>query len=161
MKITLHPSPNNKSVIANAITIVEQKAEKITTDAFKLLGQAGLSYAIQNREWKDYTGNLQDSMGYGIFKNGFLIFWETLDNKQYNWGYGERIENHDPAPYGAQAALKVINSNYDIFSKGMRLLVVAGMSYALNVQNINLHEVITQAMSFTESNWKTYFKQVA
>lgn len=161
MKLTLTPSPKNKTVIANAIRQVEQEAERITMAAFKKLGQAGLSYAVQYRDWKDYTGNLQDSMGYGIFKNGSLVFWETLDNKRYEFAYGYQVKNHDPPPYGAQAALKVINSNTDMFSKGFRLLVVAGMSYALDVENIHLHEVLTQAFVFTEDNWKTYFKEAA
>ena len=135
--------------------------ENLILNAYKQIGQASLGYAIRNREWEDYTGNLQDSMGYGIFKNGSLIFWETLDSKQYVWHFGAQVEDHDSAPSGMQAALQTINNNMDLFSNGYKLLVVAGMGYALNVENIHLHEVLTQAMAFTQDNWRTYFKEVA
>lgn len=161
MRVTLISSPNNKSVIEASINKVNHLTETLILDVYKRIGQASLSYAVRNRDWKDYTGNLQESMGFGIFKNGSLVFWETLDSKQYNWALGYQVENHDSPPYGVQAALQVLNNNTDVFSKGYKLLVVAGMNYAMDVENIHLHEVLTQAMSFTEDNWKSYFKQVA
>ena len=161
MKIGLRSSPKNKAVVEASIAKVSQMTEILILNVHKQIGQASLSYAIRNREWEDYTGNLQDSMGYGIFKNGSLVFWETLDNKQYVWHFGAQVEDHDNAPSGMQAALRTISNNTDMFSKGYKLLVVVGMGYALNVENIHLHEVLTQAMSFTEDNWRTYFKEVA
>jgi len=161
MKLNLKSSSGNKAVISASISKVNQISENLIIKAFKRLGQASLSYAVNNREWEDYTGNLQDSLGYGIFHNGSLIFWETLDNKQYEWHFGHKVTNVAEYPYGAQAALQLLNDNTDLFSNGYRLLVVAGMNYALNVENIHLHEVLTQAMEFTEENWKTYFKEVA
>lgn len=160
MNIHFKSSSKNKAVIESSISKVNALSENLIVSAYKKIGQASLEYAIRNRDWEDYTGNLQDSMGYGIFKNGSLIFWETLNNKQYEWHYGHRVSNIDDTPYGAQAALQVMNNNVDLFSSGFRLLIVAGMGYALNVENIHLHEVLTQAMSFTEDNWRTYFKEV-
>lgn len=161
INLSLKPSPKNRAAVEAGIAKVNRMAENLILDAYKRIGQASLGYAIRNREWMDFTGDLQDSMGYGIFKNGSLIFWETLDNKQYEWGFGYKsYANHD-SPYGAQAALQVLNNNTDLFSNGYKLLVVAGMGYALNVENIHLHEVLTQAMAFTEENWRTYFKEIS
>jgi hypothetical protein len=161
MNLRLSSSPKNRAAVEAGITKVNQMAENLILNAYRQIGQASLGYAIRNREWEDYTGNLQDSMGYGIFKNGSLIFWETLDNKQYEWHYGHRVTNVSEFPYGAQAALQVVNNNTDMFSNGYKLLVVAGMGYALNVENIHLHEVLTQATVFTEENWTTYFKPIS
>ena len=160
MRICLKSDNRNKVAIDASIAKVEALTEGIVMKAFNKLGQEALAYAVTHRDWKDYTGNLQDSLGYGIFKNGSLIFWESLDKKQYDWALGHQLPNHDRVPYGANAALQVVSSRMDMFSTGYKLLVVAGMRYALNVENINLHEVLTQAMFFTESNWKGYFKSV-
>lgn len=161
MKIRFSSSPKNKAVVESSIAKVNQMTDNLILNAYKQIGQASLGYAVRNRMWEDYTGNLQDSMGYGIFKNGSLVFWETLDSKQYEWHYGHRVTNVSEFPYGAQAALQVMNNNIDLFSKGYKLLMVAGMGYAFDVENIHLHEVLTQAMAFTEDNWRTYFKEVA
>lgn len=163
MTMTLKASSKNKQVIKDSMSKVIDITEPLVLNAFKNIGRASLRYAVTSpeREWQDYTGNLQDSLGFGIFKNGALIFWEDLKEKSYEWGNpGGRVPNHDPLPVGANKALQVISNHYDLFGRGFQLLVVAGMDYAFNVENVNLHRVLTIAMQFTEEHFKEYMKKV-
>lgn len=162
--IKLTANSNNHQVIKDSMSKVLDISEPIILKAFKNIGRASLRYAVTSpdRQWQDYTGNLQDSLGFGIFKNGSLIYWEDLKEKAYEWGNpGGRVPNHDPYPAGAQAALNLLNNHTDLFGRGFQLFVVAGMSYAMNVEAINLHKVLTIAMQFTEEHFKEYMRAVA
>ena len=160
----LKADSKNSQVIRQSMARVLDISEPIITKAFKNIGRASLRYAVTSpdRQWQDYTGNLQDSLGFGIFKNGSLIYWEDLKEKAYEWGNpGGRVPNHDEYPIGAQAALSILNNRTDLFGHGFQLIVVAGMSYAMNVEAINSHKVLTIAMQFTEEHFKEYMRAVA
>lgn len=159
MRLSLIGDASNNEVISNAIP----KAEKIifdrVFDSLKKLGRDALKFAVSSpdREWQDYTGDLQESLGFGIFLHGKLVFWETLQEKQYNWAFGyQAVSDHNP-PTGASAALGLINSKSNMFDSGIRMVIVAGMNYAMNVENIHLHKVLTLSLQFTEENWREYF----
>jgi len=80
----------------------------------------------------DQTGNLRSSIGYMVFKNGIAI----------HEGYSQTKEGSEGTRAGQRLAKKV-GSKY---SKGLVLVVTAGMNYAVHVESKG-HDVLTSAES--------------
>lgn len=140
---------------------VSEVFDTIAITALKRLGEDALRYAIENRLWQDYTGNLQDSMGYGIYKDGELIFSNQVTPRNYEWGNpGGRVPSHDEITGNEAFADTMDSFQVGIKANGFTLVVVAGMGYALNVETMNSHQVLTQAFQFTADNWANYFTRI-
>lgn len=162
MKAKLIADKANAQIMAKIQEQVLEIFMRDHLDSFKNLGRAALKYAVDNANlrWQDYTGNLQDSLGFGIFMDDTLIYWEDLKEKEYEWALpGGRVPNHDMPPVGAQKALQSIYDGQTL-GAGIQLVVVAGMDYAMNVEAINQHQVLTGSLQFTEENWSQYFRKL-
>jgi hypothetical protein len=92
---------------------------------FNKVGRYGVEWAIQNHEFRNRTGNLEDSYGYGVYKNG------TIQGEPFITSPKATKPNN--GKYGYREARDFLNS-YRPSSDGWTLVVIAGMEYASFVQ---------------------------
>jgi hypothetical protein len=94
--------------------------EKRQIQKLQYLGELCVKHARENGDYTDQTGNLRSSVGYVVFKDGVALreaFYNTLNGSQ-GVNEGKRIAGNAAAKY----------------DKGLLLVVVAGMNYALYVE---------------------------
>lgn len=96
----------------------QERLEKATIFMLKYLGENLAKYAKDNHTYTDQTGNLTNSIGYAVVRNGKLV------------NYGGEIQPGDGAAEGLKIATKMANQSKASFS----LLIVAGMNYAAYVE---------------------------
>ena len=75
-------------------------------------------YAREQHNYTDQTGNLTNSIGYAVVRNGKIV------------NYGGEIKSGDGAAEGLKMAQKMAANASSSFS----LLIVAGMNYAAYVE---------------------------
>lgn len=101
--------------------IVNENIEKIMHE----VGKIGVKWAVQNHEFSNRTGNLEDSYGYAVYFNGTISGSPFVTNPQAT----QRNEGES----GHEEAVRFLSS-YRPSNEGWTLVVVAGMSYANFVQ---------------------------
>nr|DAO22998.1 MAG TPA: hypothetical protein [Caudoviricetes sp.] len=89
-----------------------QNIERTVEFTFLIVGEKGIAHGRTNGSYKDRTGNLRNSIGYALYKDGVELEKSTR-NKQ------------------ADDALRDYSSDA---GKGYTLIVVAGMPYAQAVE---------------------------
>lgn len=92
-------------------------------------GEFAVEQARRTKTYEDQTGNLTASIGYGVFKGNTLVASGGFD-------YGKEGGN-----IGAMALLEKLPN---LGSKGVGLVVVAGMDYATYVERTG-HVVLDDA----------------
>lgn len=103
----------------------EERLERLQTALIRTLqyiGETVLNRARSTNSYKDQTGNLRSSIGYVIAVDGRVVY--QSDFKTVKSG-------QDGTEQGAAFAKKLVRR----FPKGVCLLVVAGMEYAVHVKN--------------------------
>lgn len=100
----------------------EQKKEQMRQAVIlrlKRIGEQFIKNARENGTYKDQTGNLRSSVGYVILVDGEQLFESFSGSK----------------PEARAKASEAIESAKQNISKGIALIVVAGMEYALAVES--------------------------
>ena len=110
-------------------------AEKRTIQRFQYLGEQCVILARSNGDYMDQTGNLRSSVGYVVFKDGVAV-----SQSFSQVGSGLKGTNE-----GRTTAMKVGAKN----KKGISLVVVAGMNYALSVESKG-RDVLTSTELFAK-----------
>lgn len=110
-------------------------AEKRTIQRFQYLGEQCVILARSNGDYMDQTGNLRSSVGYVVFKDGVAV-----SQSFSQVGSGLKGTNE-----GRTTAMKVGAKN----KKGISLVVVAGMNYALAVESKG-RDVLTSTELFAK-----------
>lgn len=118
-------------------------AEESVLSALDNAGQRLVEIARNTKTYKDNTGNLTASIGYGVYHKG----------ERYSvggFGYGE----------GGQKGLKKLESvAADYSSRPLLLIVVAGMDYAIYVERSG-YVVLDAAMLQKDSVLNAELKRV-
>lgn len=114
--------------------LVLNTIDKRIIDRLRFLGEECVIHAKEHGNYTDQTGNLRSSIGYTIFKNGVAI------HESYEAKGGEETDS-----VRQKIASKVANK----FPKGIVLVVVAGMNYALRVETKG-YDVLTSAEIMAE-----------
>jgi hypothetical protein len=114
--------------LANVTANIQQGAEQLADDnALRILtycGEAGVTYARNNGDYINRTGNLRNSIGYIIAKDGVVI---ADGFNQVTYG----TDNSGGVASGRQLALEVLQDQ----RTGWILILVAGMEYAVKVES--------------------------
>lgn len=103
----------------------EQQIERIEQAAIRTLAYCGevcLNVARSTNSYKDQTGNLRSSIGYVVAVDGRIISrsdFQTVKTGEQGTKNGEKF------------AKEIVRR----FPKGICLVVVAGMEYAVHVKN--------------------------
>lgn len=88
----------------------------------KYIGEMVLNRARSTNSYKDQTGNLRSSLGYVISVDGQVVYLSNFNTVK---------QGKDGTEQGAKFAKRLVRR----FPKGVCLIVVAGMEYAVHVKN--------------------------
>ena len=111
---------------------IQPMLEKRCVKAFTYVGETCLREARENGNYTDRTGNLRNSIGYVVLKDG-----KTVSES----GYAQTE--------GGSKGEKLISTLKKQYSKGIVLIVSAGMNYAAYVE-ARSYNVITSAELLAE-----------
>lgn len=117
-----------------------QKAEPVILTMLQKIGEEFVRNARLNGSYKDQTGNLRNSIGYVILKNGEQLF--------ENFTLAARVSAKGKTKFtkgsaeGKEIAMQLIKDLTPQFPTGIVLIVVAGMNYAAAVESKG-REVLT------------------
>lgn len=120
----------------------QDKAEEKMIKILQRAGEEFVKIARQNapaNSFYDHTGNLRSSIGYVIVRDGKVVAYSFA--KSSKGSDGSKGMNK-----GFQVAKGIALS----YRKGMVLIGVAGMEYALKVESIEGKDVISSATEETE-----------
>lgn len=104
--------------IAAQVAAFRERVEKATLFQLQYLGEELASYAKDQHNYTDRTGNLTNSIAYAVVKEGKIV------------SYGGETQPGE----GAETALKVATEYAASVPNTFSLIVVAGMNYAAYVE---------------------------
>lgn len=107
-----------KDYIAAQVAAFRERVEKATLFQLQYLGEQLATYAKDQHNYTDRTGNLTNSIAYAVVKEGKIV------------SYGGENQPGE----GADAALKVATDYAASVPNTFSLIVVAGMNYAAFVE---------------------------
>ena len=107
-----------KGYIAAQVAAFRERVEKATLFQLQYLGEQLVTYAKEQHNYTDRTGNLTNSIAYAVVKEGKIV------------SYGGENQPGE----GADAALKVATDYAASVPNTFSLIVVAGMNYAAFVE---------------------------
>lgn len=113
----------------------------------QFLGEKLVNHARTNGSYMDQTGNLRNSVGYVIVKNGKIV---NADFEKSSSKSG---------PDGPAAARKLANELAGQFKDGYALIVVAGMNYAAAVESKG-YDVLSSAELFAKTEFPRMVKEL-
>lgn len=107
-----------KGYIAAQVAAFRESVEKATLLQLQYLGEQLATYAKEQHNYTDRTGNLTNSIAYAVVKEGKIV------------SYGGENQPGE----GADTALKVATDYAASVPNTFSLIVVAGMNYAAYVE---------------------------
>lgn len=115
--MAIKPTFQNGAIAAK-VQEFQKRLESATVFLLQFMGEELTKYAREQHNYTDQTGNLTNSIGYAVVRNGKII------------NYGGEIKSGDGAAEGLKIAQKIAANTSSSFS----LLIVAGMNYAAYVE---------------------------
>lgn len=104
--------------VAAQVNAFQERLERATIFLLQYLGEDLAKYAKENHTYTDQTGNLTNSIGYAVVRQGKIVT------------YGGEIQPGDGAKEGLKVAQQMAAKLPNTFS----LIIVAGMNYAAYVE---------------------------
>ena len=104
--------------VAGQVKAFQERLEKATVFQLQYLGEELAKYAKDHHTYTDQTGNLTNSIGYAVVKQGKIVT------------YGGEIQPGEGAAEGLKVAQQMAANLTNSFS----LIIVAGMNYAAYVE---------------------------
>ena len=115
----------------------DKRVRQAAIDTLMYVGESCVTEARNNGRYKDQTGNLRSSIGYVVVDNGRIVH-QGASQKYLEGTQGETE--------GIKTARQVASD----MSRGIALIVVAGMNYAVYVEARGLN-VLSSAELLAES----------
>lgn len=115
--MAIKPTFQNGTVAAK-VQEFQKRLESATVFLLQFMGEELTKYAREQHNYTDQTGNLTNSIGYAVVRNGKIV------------NHGGEIKSGDGAAEGLKIAQKMAANASSSFS----LLIVAGMNYAAYVE---------------------------
>ena len=107
-----------KGAVAAKVQEFQKRLEAATVFLLQYMGEELTKYAREQHNYTDQTGNLTNSIGYAVVRNGMIV------------NYGGEIQPGDGAAEGLKVAMEMAKD----YPNSVTLLIVAGMSYASYVE---------------------------
>ncbi|MBR8535390.1 hypothetical protein KDU71_07445 [Carboxylicivirga sediminis] len=140
----LQPLYSNNDV-SRFIDKFQKETKQRFYDIFVQAGEHGVRIARTEGRYIDHTGNLRSSIGYAVADSGSI----KVENFQ-KAGVGTDQEK------GLSEAKRLANEVAKQHHFGLVLIIVAGMDYAVYVENMENKDVLTNAVFSTQ----TYLKEL-
>lgn len=104
--------------VAAQVNAFSERLEKATIFLLQSLGEDLAKYAKDHHNYQDQTGNLTNSIGYAVVRQGKIVT------------YGGEVQPGEGAAEGLKVATQMAATLPNSFS----LIIVAGMNYAAYVE---------------------------
>jgi hypothetical protein len=127
----------------------EDRAEEKILTILQRAGEMFVREARLHGAYNDITGNLRSSIGYAVVKNGRIIAGQVQQAKK---GSDKKT--------GVERARRLLDDLAATHDKGWVLIGVAGMDYAVYVENISGKDVISSSAKEAEQLLKETIKKV-
>ena len=124
-----------------------EEAEDKMLETLKYTGEYFVKLARENGAYNDVTGNLRSSIGYVVIQDGDII-----QGNFENTGSGPDGEK------GVREAKRLAQELALTHNKGLVLIGLAGMDYALKVEQVHGKDVIASSQAAAEQMLKTILK---
>jgi maltoporin len=128
------------------IDIFQEEAEQKLYTTLQYAGEEFVVDARDNGIYDDHSGNLRSSIGYVISEDGNPL----------SENFEERKGGKDGVLYAKRLAHELANT----YNKGLVLIGVAGMDYAVYVEAIDSKDVITASSKRTEKRMRDSLQKV-
>jgi hypothetical protein len=125
-----------------------ERAEEKIIKFFVQAGEEGAKRAKENKGFNDITGNLRSSLGYAVVVNGRVVMGKF---DQINEKSGEE---------GVKESSRLIRELAAKYDKGYVLILLAGMNYAIYVENMEGKDVIASSAIWLEDYLRTTMQKV-
>lgn len=138
------------SEIQEYIRLSIERTDKVVIRNLQRLGEEAVIYA-RNRtgeeSWYDQTGNLRSSIGYVIARDGSIV---------RRGGFSQILEGTEGPTEGKQFAKEMAEA----YPGKYVLIVVAGMSYASYVEDMENKDVLASSSLFVERELPKVIKRI-
>jgi len=126
----------------------EDRTNKVLLETLQYAGEYFVREARLHGKYTDITGNLRSSIGYAIVDNGKIHEINIQEAKKGN-------DKKTGTESGRRLLLQLANEH----NTGLVLIGVAGMDYALYVENIDAKDVITSSYIATRHMMRNSLKK--
>ena len=140
------------SDIMSAFTQSEETIKRMLIQVYRYVGEACVKEARENGNYKDQTGNLRSSIGYAVLMDGAVV-------EQHNPEQGPRGTDKSTGTQTGASYLRQLIAD-ESFSKGIVLIVSAGMNYAAYVEARYNYVVLSSAEQKAPSMVKEILNKV-
>ena len=113
------------------------------------VGEAAVKEARESGRYKDQTGNLRSSIGYCVLDNGKVIKESSFDVARGVWKDDKGRKHPYSGDAGSSEGREFLHTLISEHSKGLALIIVAGMNYAAYVEAKN-YNVLDSAEQMAE-----------
>lgn len=144
----------NKADIDAELARMKAKVDQVIQNEVVALGFRAANHAREQRGYTDRTGNLVNSTGFIVLKDGVDIFENFVET--YRGAETVKDENGQVIPKnGLEVGRDYAGEIAADFrsTKGWVLIVVAGMEYASNVEKEHGRNVLGATELFIKSEW--------
>lgn len=128
--MAIRPTFSQKGVMQHVLQEI-QKYEKAIISNLTYLGLQCVNQARTSGNYRDQTGNLRNSVGYVIVKDGVIIKSNFKKSAQVTTASGGKSKGDGSGVVEGQALAAELAKDYPT---GFALIVVAGMNYAASVE---------------------------
>lgn len=147
---------------------LNEKKQQVTNTlnvALMQLAEEAVTYSKNNKEYKDHTANLKNSISFALYLDGELVtskIWED-----YNPTYkDEKGRTHDN-PYSKDEVMQFRENALSEYAKkdgviaprGYSLIIVAGMNYGKHVEDKG-YNVLHLTKYYLKDEMKKIFEEV-
>lgn len=150
--INMNGSGWHKEVREHIKAQLEEMEESIVT-VLCYVGEKAVSYARDNGEYRNITGNLRSSINYIVLKDGEPI---QIGEPVTYPNLGGDGEGQD----GASVASELLDRLKDNYPEGYVLIVCAGMNYASYVEDLHGLDVLTGSQLDAEKTAERMIKKL-
>lgn len=150
----------SKAQIEAAVKVQMERLDKVIIRNLRYVGEEFVKNARDNGAYKDQTGNLRNSIGYVVLKDGEQLVENFRASAKIT--DESRKKNKSTAPTGRDglvAAKTRIRSLSQLFQTGYVLIVVAGMRYAAYVESKG-YDVLTASSIIAKKSLKDKLQRI-
>lgn len=147
---------------------LNEKKQQVTNTlnmALMQLAEEAVTYSKNNKEYKDHTANLKNSISFALYFDGEIV--TSKIGEDYNSTYkDEKGRTHDN-PYSKDEVMKFRENALSEYAKkdgviaqrGYSLIIVAGMNYGKNVEDKG-YNVLHLTKYYLKDEMKKIFEEV-
>lgn len=147
---------------------LNEKKQQVTNTlnvALMQLAEEAVTYSKNNKEYKDHTANLKNSISFALYFDGEIVTSKIGD--EYNSTYKDEKGRIHDNPYSKDEVMQFRENAISEYAKkdgviaprGYSLIIVAGMNYGKHVEDKG-YNVLHLTKYYLKDEMKKIFEEV-